>query len=189
VLLLPRAQTSSLCVGSTFDNMDVDPPCNHNGYVPPTQSKVVGALGGSNTYIHPGFNLSKFPGPYHPNLLSQLYSADCSTNSGDTSEGENGTETHVAMCRRMSDDNYCNSRNTWFQKEIKKDLKYWPSIQVSVALVHEQTTVTPLIVVTQRVLFRGLVTVSIPLQNTQQSDNISVGGRICFFHNRHQIRV
>jgi len=81
--------------------------------------------------------MSNFPGPYHPNLLSRLYSADCSTNSDDMTEGENGTEMHVEKRRRMSDDNYCNSRNTWFHKEIKNH-KYWASIQVSVALAHEQ---------------------------------------------------
>ena len=97
-----------------FDDIDVDPANNHNGmvngrhrgfeYVPPTQSELVGALGDSNTYGYPGLNLSNFPGPYHPDLLSQLYSTDYGTNSGDTSDCENGTEMRVAKRRRMSDD-------------------------------------------------------------------------------------
>jgi hypothetical protein len=71
---------------SAFDDVDADPASNHNstvnnrhrgfGYVPPTQSGSVGALGDSNAYGYPGLNLSNFPGPYHPGLLSQLYSAD-----------------------------------------------------------------------------------------------------------------
>ena len=99
---------------NAFDDVDVDPASNHNGmvngrhrgfgYAPPTQSELVGALGDSNTYSYPGLNLSNFPGPYHPDLLSQLYSMDYSTNSGDTSEGENCTEMRVAKRRRMSDD-------------------------------------------------------------------------------------
>ncbi len=96
-----------------FDDVDVDPASNHHmvhhrgrgfEYMPPTQSELVGALGDSTAYSYPGLNLSSFPGPYHPDLLSQLYSADYSTNGGDTSEGENGTEMRVAKRRRMSDD-------------------------------------------------------------------------------------
>jgi hypothetical protein len=59
-----------------IDDIDVDPPSNHNGYVPPTQSE-------HNMYSYPGLNLSIFPGQYHPDLLSQLYFANYSTNSGD----------------------------------------------------------------------------------------------------------
>jgi hypothetical protein len=64
-----------------FDDLDADPTSSHNsmahangsfGYGPPTQSGLVGALGGSNAYGYPSLNLSNFPGPYHPDLLSQL---------------------------------------------------------------------------------------------------------------------
>lgn len=99
---------------SAFDDIDADPASNHSGmvnnrhrkygYAPPTQSELVGALGDSNTYSYPGLNLSIFPGPYHPDLLSQLYFVDYSTNSGDTSEGENGTKMRVVKRRQMSDD-------------------------------------------------------------------------------------
>jgi GATA-binding protein, other eukaryote len=100
---------------SAFDDLDVVPANGHNGladnngntfgYVPPTQSELVGALGNSNAYSYPGINLSNFPGPYHPDLLSQLYPADyTTTGSGDTSEGENGVEMHVRKRRRMSND-------------------------------------------------------------------------------------
>ena len=92
---------------SAFDDVDIDPAGGHNnvshnngggfGYVPPTQSELVGALGASNAYSYPSLNLSNFPGPYHPDLLSQLYSADY------TSEGENGVEMRCAKRRRMSD--------------------------------------------------------------------------------------
>jgi hypothetical protein len=61
---------------SAIDDIDVDPPSNHNGYVPPTQSE-------HNMYSYPGLNSSIFLGQYHPDLLSQLYFANYSTNSGD----------------------------------------------------------------------------------------------------------
>ena len=73
------------------------------GYGPSTQSELVGALGGSNAYTYPTLNLSNFPGLYHPDLPSQLYSADYTSSCGDTSEGENGIEMRVAKRRRMSD--------------------------------------------------------------------------------------
>jgi GATA-binding protein len=99
---------------SAFDDVDPDPVGNHNGminnagrafgYAPPTQSELVGALGSSNAYSYPGLNLSSFPGPYHPDLLSQLYPTDYTTGGGDASEGENGIEMRVAKRRRMSND-------------------------------------------------------------------------------------
>ena len=99
---------------SAFDDLDIDPTSGHNGmannngssfgYAPPTQSELVGALGGSNAYSYPSLNLSNFPGPYHPDLLSQLYSADYTTSSGDNSEGENGVEMRAPKRRRMSND-------------------------------------------------------------------------------------
>lgn len=99
---------------NAFDDIDVDPASNHSGiadnstrgfgYVASTQSELVGALGTSNTYCYPALNLSNFPGPYHPDLLSQLYSMDYTTSSGDTSEGENCGEIRVAKRRRMSND-------------------------------------------------------------------------------------
>jgi hypothetical protein len=101
---------------NAFDDVDVDPASNHNGmvngrhrgfgYAPPTQSELVGALGDSNTYSYPGLILLNFSGQYHPDLPSQLYTVDYSTNtnSDDPSEGENGTEMRVAKRRRMSDD-------------------------------------------------------------------------------------
>jgi hypothetical protein len=71
---------------SAFDNINANPASNHSGmvnnrhrrygYAPPTQSELVGALSNSNTYSYPGLNLSSFPGPYHPDLLSQLYFVD-----------------------------------------------------------------------------------------------------------------
>jgi GATA-binding protein, other eukaryote len=99
---------------SAFDDVDVDPTGGHSsvsnngnggfGYAPQTQSELVGALGASSAYSYPSLNLSSFPGPYHPDLLSQLYSADYTTSNGDTSEGENGIDTRCAKRRRMSDD-------------------------------------------------------------------------------------
>jgi GATA-binding protein len=95
-----------------FDDPDIDPASSHSagsnnggfGYVPPTQSELVGALGTGNAYSYPTYNLSNFPGPYHPDLLSQLYSTDYTTSSGDTSEGEGGVEMRGAKRRRMSND-------------------------------------------------------------------------------------
>ncbi|KAI9507942.1 hypothetical protein F5148DRAFT_980619 [Russula earlei] len=99
---------------NAFDDVDVDPASSRHvmsngngssfGYVSQTQSELVGALGGSNAYSYPSLNLSNFPGPYHPDLLSQLYPADYTTSSGDTSEGENGIEMRVVKRRRMSQD-------------------------------------------------------------------------------------
>lgn len=94
-----------------FDDPDIDPASSHsagsnNGgfsYVPPTQSELVGALGTGHVYGYPTLNLSNFPGPYHPDLLSQLYSTDYNTSSGDNSEGESGIEMRDAKRRRMSD--------------------------------------------------------------------------------------
>jgi hypothetical protein len=86
---------------SAFDDVDAHPASSHNEvvnnrprvfeYVPPMQSELVGTLGDSNTFSYPGLNLLSFPGPYHPYLLSQLYYVYYSTNSGDTSEGEDWT--------------------------------------------------------------------------------------------------
>ncbi|KAI0297069.1 hypothetical protein B0F90DRAFT_1669623 [Multifurca ochricompacta] len=99
-----------------FDDTDTDSIGNHNingnnnngssfGYGPSTQSELVGALGANTAYSYPALNLSSFPGPYHPDLLSQLYSTDYTTSSGDTSEGENGgIEMRGAKRRRMSND-------------------------------------------------------------------------------------
>lgn len=97
---------------AAFDDPDLDPSSSHSagsnnggfGYVPPTQSELVGALGTGNTYSYPTLNLSNFPGPYHPDLLSQLYSTDYTTSSGDNSEGESGVEMRGAKRRRMSND-------------------------------------------------------------------------------------
>jgi GATA-binding protein len=93
-----------------FDDPDLDATCGHNAgsnnfsYVPPTQSELVGALGTGNVYGYPTLSLSNFPGPYHPDLLSQLYSTDYNTSSGDNSEGESGVEMRGAKRRRMSND-------------------------------------------------------------------------------------
>jgi GATA-binding protein len=92
-----------------FDDIDAEFASNHMtnsgrfGYGTATQSELVGALGGTNAYSYPALNLSSFPGSYHHDLSSQLYSADYTTSSGDTSDCENGIEMRVAKRRRMSD--------------------------------------------------------------------------------------
>lgn len=93
-----------------FDDIDAEFANNHMannsrgfGYGQATQSELVGALGGTSAYSYPALNLSNFPGSYHPDLSSHLYSADYTTSSGDNSEGENGIEMRVAKRRRMSD--------------------------------------------------------------------------------------
>jgi GATA-binding protein, other eukaryote len=101
---------------SAFDDvdLDVDSSPEHNsvsnnsrggfGYTPPTQSELVGALGATNACSYPSLNLSHFPGPYHPDLLSHFYPTDYTANNGDTSEGESGVEMRCAKRRRMSND-------------------------------------------------------------------------------------
>jgi GATA-binding protein len=93
-----------------FDDPDLDPSSSHSAgsnnfnFAAQTQSELVGALGTANVYSYPTLNLSNFPGPYHPDLLSQLYSTDYNTSSGDNSEGESGVEIREAKRRRMSND-------------------------------------------------------------------------------------
>ena len=93
-----------------FDDLDVDSTSGHNGndgsggrfgYMPPTQSELIGALGATGACHYPSLNSSKFPGPYHPDLLSHLYPTDY---NGDNSEGEGGIEMRCAKRRRMSND-------------------------------------------------------------------------------------
>ncbi len=96
-----------------FDDPDMESATGHGvgsnngsfGYTTSTQSELVGALGTGNAYSYPSLTLSNFPGPYHPDLLSQLYPADYTTSSGDNSEGEcGGVEMRGAKRRRMSND-------------------------------------------------------------------------------------
>ena len=97
---------------SAFDDVDIDPLSGHNGvssdsgrgfrYAAPTQSELAGALGTSNTCSYPSLNLSNFPGPYHPDLLSQLYPMDYTPGNGDISDGESGVEMRCTKRRRMS---------------------------------------------------------------------------------------
>jgi len=87
---------------SAFDDIDVDSASIHNGlvnsrcmgfgYVPPTQSDLVGALGGSNTYSYPGLNLLDF----HVGGREQYRDA-CGP---------------VVKCRRMSDDSITKLRSS-----------------------------------------------------------------------------
>jgi GATA-binding protein, other eukaryote len=93
---------------SAFDDLDVDSASGHNdgsggsfGYMPPTQSELIRALGTTGACSYPSLNSSKFPGPYHPDLLSHMYSTDY---AGDTSEGEGGVDMRCAKRRRMSND-------------------------------------------------------------------------------------
>ncbi|KAI0245842.1 hypothetical protein BJV78DRAFT_1277357 [Lactifluus subvellereus] len=93
---------------SAFDDVDVDSTAGHNSvgfrYAAPTQSELAGALGASNACSYPSFNMANFPGPYHPDLLLQLYPTDYTPGNGDASDGENGVEMRCAKRRRMSND-------------------------------------------------------------------------------------
>ncbi|KAH9969246.1 hypothetical protein BGW80DRAFT_1526531 [Lactifluus volemus] len=63
--------------------------------------ELIGSLGATGACNYPSFNSSKFPGLYHPDLLSHLYPAEYAR---DTSKGEGGVEVRCAKCRRMSND-------------------------------------------------------------------------------------
>jgi hypothetical protein len=65
------------------------------------RSELIGSLGATGACNYPSFNSSKFPGLYHPDLLSHPYPAEYAR---DTSKGEGGVEVRCAKCRRMSND-------------------------------------------------------------------------------------
>ena len=76
------------------------------------QSELMGALGsGDGQYGNSLFNSSVssyYPGPYHPDYLSQVYSAPSDaipySSSGDASDVESGSDTRSTKRRRMSSD-------------------------------------------------------------------------------------
>lgn len=77
------------------------------------QSELMGALGGANGQHGLGgqtgytFSYNAYPGPYHPDYLSQLgnfQSDPLPFASADISDAESGTDSRVSKRRRMSND-------------------------------------------------------------------------------------
>ncbi|GBE86863.1 hypothetical protein SCP_1001050 [Sparassis crispa] len=78
------------------------------------QSELMGALGSNNNQSGPfpghgfSFSYSSFPGPYHPDYLSQIYPVPADAlpfAPGDTSDvGNSDTESRTSKRRRMSND-------------------------------------------------------------------------------------
>ena len=102
-ILAPDSTTSLACEAN-------DEPDYRNS----TQSELVGALGVESSQ-NPGFsgqdnystlNLSNFPGPYHPDYLSQFFGngSDSQGFSGDSSDVDCPTESRRHKRRRMSND-------------------------------------------------------------------------------------
>lgn len=76
------------------------------------QSELMGALGSNDGQMQYssqmfGSSVSFYPGPYHPDYLSQVYSMPNDPlpyASGDTSDGESGSESRSSKRRRLSND-------------------------------------------------------------------------------------
>ncbi|TBU60051.1 hypothetical protein BD310DRAFT_815977 [Dichomitus squalens] len=73
------------------------------------QSELMGALGsGDMHYNNQMYSTSYFPGPYHPDVISQLYSIPSDplpfSSSGDTSDADSVSEARVNKRRRMSNE-------------------------------------------------------------------------------------
>ncbi|KAH9914081.1 uncharacterized protein BXZ73DRAFT_55169 [Epithele typhae] len=105
--LAPDSSTQSAPNGG-----EVPSSASSNGYSS-MQSELMGALGsGEHSYSNSMFggNSNYFPGPYHPDYLSQLYNVPndalpfASSGSGDTSDVESSSEPRSAKRRRMSSD-------------------------------------------------------------------------------------
>ncbi|KAI0042753.1 hypothetical protein FA95DRAFT_1584339 [Auriscalpium vulgare] len=91
--LAPDSTTSSYDNGDSFD------------FRSSTQSELVGALGGDGAQ-HTGYNGQDlyFPGPYHPDYLSQLFNqTNEHTFAGETSDADSA-DTRRSKRRRMSSD-------------------------------------------------------------------------------------
>ncbi|KAI0633089.1 hypothetical protein C8Q77DRAFT_1158510 [Trametes polyzona] len=123
------APDSSTATTTSYGNNDAQGNNgNHNGgnpeYRPSLQSELMGALGPNDNGLQYGSqlftsNVSFYPGPYHPDYLSQVYnvpseqlsfgSGDNSFNSGDNSfnSGDNsddsGEESRSSKRRRLSE--------------------------------------------------------------------------------------
>ena len=73
------------------------------------QSELMGALGSSDLhYNNQLYSTSYFPGPYHPDVISQLYTIPNDAlpfaSSGDTSDADSVSESRASKRRRMSND-------------------------------------------------------------------------------------
>ncbi|CDO77497.1 hypothetical protein BN946_scf184902.g31 [Trametes cinnabarina] len=112
--LAPDSSTATQSPGN--NNVDYNNGGNNNSnganeYRPSMQSELMGALGpndGSMQYTNQmfGSNFTYFPGPYHPDYLSQMYtmpSDSLSYPAGDNSD-DSGSESRSSKRRRMSND-------------------------------------------------------------------------------------
>ncbi|KAI1787418.1 hypothetical protein LXA43DRAFT_951307 [Ganoderma leucocontextum] len=82
---------------------------NNMDYRGSLQSELMGALGsGDMHYGHQMYSQSSyFPGPYHPDYISQLYTIPSDAlpfSSGDTSDCDSASESRASKRRRMSND-------------------------------------------------------------------------------------
>ncbi|KAI0369497.1 hypothetical protein BV20DRAFT_946080 [Pilatotrama ljubarskyi] len=108
------APDSSTATQSSFAN-DSNNNGNNNGnnvdYRPSLQSELMGALGSNDNGMQYnsqmfGSSVTFYPGPYHPDYLSQLYSMPSDAlpfASGDNSD-DSGSESRSSKRRRMSND-------------------------------------------------------------------------------------
>ncbi|KAI0659529.1 hypothetical protein C8Q70DRAFT_933454 [Cubamyces menziesii] len=106
--LAPDSSTATQASYGTNDgtNTNNNPT---NEYRPSMQSELMGALGSSDNGMHYGSQMfgshvSYFPGPYHPDYLSQMYSMPSEAlpySSGDNSD-DSGSESRSSKRRRMS---------------------------------------------------------------------------------------
>ncbi|KAI0673196.1 hypothetical protein C8Q78DRAFT_969930 [Trametes maxima] len=110
------APDSSTATQSPYGSSDSNGSGNGNGgvaeYRPSLQSELMGALGGSdnggmqyNSQMF-GSTVTYYPGPYHPDYLSQLYSipADPLPFTSGGSSDDSDTESRSSKRRRMSND-------------------------------------------------------------------------------------
>ena len=106
--LAPDSSTQVSYSNTNETNTSTSPGVDYRASM---QSELMGALGsGENQYSSSMFGSSVssyFPGPYHPDYLSQVYSNPSDAlpyTSGDASDVESGSETRSTKRRRMSSD-------------------------------------------------------------------------------------
>ncbi|KAI0772361.1 hypothetical protein BD413DRAFT_612527 [Trametes elegans] len=107
--LAPDSSTQQTSYGND-NNSNGNNNGNNAEYRPSLQSELMGALGSNDGMQYNsqmfGSNVAFYPGPYHPDYLSQMYSVPSDPlpfASGDNSD-DSGSESRSSKRRRMSND-------------------------------------------------------------------------------------
>ncbi|KAI0702798.1 hypothetical protein C8T65DRAFT_696864 [Cerioporus squamosus] len=109
----PNAESTPTLAPDSSTQLSYNDSGNGNGgmdYRSSMQSELMGALGNNDGQMQFGnqmynTNVSFYPGPYHPDYLTQVYSIPNDAlpySSGDTSDPESGSESRSSKRRRLS---------------------------------------------------------------------------------------